>query len=89
MKKRPAYVERLIAEANDYFRAKKVQDYNNDSLFNFIVHRYLPSKWYNGFNFHIDKYLEIGGERKLVRALTGPVEKLPVEERSQWYVQIW
>lgn len=89
MKKRPAYVEKLIKEANDYFRRNKVQDYNNDSLFCFIVHCYLPSKWYRGFNFHIDRYVDINGTPKLVRALTGPIEGLPVEEQSQWYVQIW
>ena len=90
-KKRPQYLEKFIAQANDYFREFKIQDYYKDSLFNFLTCRVLTSAngYYRGFNFHMDKYVTVNGEQQLVRALTGPPEKLPQELKDQWYIQIW
>ena len=87
--KRPKFIVKQLAEVNDYFRQMKVQDYHNNMLFHWWCNYLLEHKWYCGFNFHIDREIEIGNEKKIVRALTGPTEQLPAEDQAKWYVQIW
>ena len=88
-KKRPQYVEKMLEEINNYLRQNKIQNHFNNDLFGFIVHYLSEHGWYRGWNTHIDKYLDINGEKKLVKALTGPVNNLSPEEQSEWYIQIW
>lgn len=88
-RKRPQYIEKQLKEVNDYFRSMKVQDYHHDTLFHWWCNYLLAHKWYRGFNFHIDRYIDINGEQKPVRALTGPTNQLSDIEQSEWYIQIW
>lgn len=89
MKNRPTYVEKQLAELNDYLRQMKVQDHHDNMLFHWWCNYLLAHDWYKGFNFHIDREIEINGEKKVIRALTGPTGDLPEEEKNKWYIQIW
>lgn len=90
-KKRPKYIENILKLVNDDLRRRKVQDYYKDPLFCFAIFDLVPSSkgWYRGFNMHIDRYIDTKEGKKLVRALTGPTNELPEEDKPNWYVQVW
>ena len=87
--KRPKHIEKQLAEVNDYLRQMNVQNH----LDNLRLHwwcNYLSSHgWYKGWNTHIDRVIDINGEKKTIRALTGPTNELPEEDQAKWYIQIW
>ena len=85
--KRPKYIEKQLAEVNDYLRQMKVQEKN--MLFYWWCNYLSAHNWYRGFNFHIDREIEINGEVKIIRALTGPIRELPMYQQKRWYLQIW
>jgi len=87
--KRPKYIIKQLAEVNDYLRQMKVQDHHNNLLFHWWCNYLSSHGWYSGWNFHIDREIDINGEKKIVRALTGVPEELSLEDKANYYIQIW
>ena len=86
-KKRPQYIEKMVNDINDHFRAIRLKDgdqYSND-LWNWFTCYLLGNGWYRGYNMHVDKYVTLAdGTVKNVRALAG----VNFAEED-YYLQIW
>ena len=88
-KKRPAYIEKQLKEVNDFFRSNKVKDDYNNPLFWWWCNYLSENGWYRGWNMHVDKEIETSEGVKIVRALTGPYNKMDEYTKKNYYNQIW
>ena len=74
-------MQKLVDEANEYFRLTEMKDEFNSDLFWFVCQKLLDKHMYHGYNFHKKAYKEDGTE---YYPLAGTADKDKYD-----FVQIW
>ena len=80
-RERTKAMQKLVDEANEYFRRTEMKDEFKSDLFWFVCDKLSKKNMYRGYNFHVRKFKEDGTEWY---PLAGTADKNKYD-----FVQIW
>ena len=74
-------IQKLVDDANEYFRRIGMKNEFDSDLFQFICEKLVEKKMYHGYNFHVRKFREDGTE---YYPIAGTSDKTKYD-----FIQIW
>jgi len=80
-RKRSKAMQKLVDDANEYFRRIGMKDEFSSDLFNFVCDKLLEKHMYRGYNFHVRAFKADGTE---YYPLAGTADK-----NNYDFIQIW